>query len=779
MNQQPLCLTIDPFSVRQYREELPQLEQRFSNFWAGITYDARLISCTRRFSFAPIRQRLRQQTSPLDDLRDLLPMLVSAQDGAGDGAALTSLVQKRLATYERATAALQDAPAVHAAFRAMATGASDATTLAVVADGCRRALWPWRWLKNYRRAYEVMEREGNPLGIQHYFVAWPSEYTDAEAVRSVLKGTFLLPDVQIAPLPPLFHGKYREMATYLAPLDEGRPYLRVIHAFDVRGDWDLGSMQELLGGEEEVAVALDVTTLPRAKAQRATTDAFNVLEGALTARNAVKDARSERAYRDVSYAMNQLDVQQLHEVAYAILVQAPSVRDLNRITQTLRDRMGARLKLDVLSGTQGEYLKLFTTTPSKQIAAPLIRRNALSEHVAAKTPWGIRKSDRTTGTLWGFDPHDQLPFHYDLFGRTGTDNPHLLMLGKAGSGKTVTLGALALRQAVAGHQVIMFDPVGKCEWLCEAVGGGATYYHLANEVAINILDPLSTSLNRQKSHVERKLSMILGRSIHHGTGVQLHPRLLTNAERGALEAALASTRIYGPDGVFLAQMDDETAPLLSDLVVALRETNRPTGHALAEEISDIALQSQAHLFDRQTTLKWDFGSDVVAYNLNNADKALLPMYLDHGFAALNHYVRSPERRARNQKLVCVIDEFGVMSQIESLKAEVAYDTKEWRNYGAAMWSADQNASTYMGGSGNAQDFSNQTTNNTAVKLFGRQEGTDANLLAEAYPELSPSDIAAIRTAGPGEFVGIFGTNEVHHLRVQLTDQETPYFIRKG
>ena len=85
----------------------------------------------------------------------------------------------------------------------------------------------------------------------------------------------------------------------------------------------------------------------------------------------------------------------------------------------------------------------------------------------------------------------------------------------------------------------------------------------------------------------------------------------------------------------------------------------------------------------------------------------------------------------------------------------------------------------MGGSGNAQDFSNQTTNNTAVKLFGRQEGTDANLLAEAYPELSPSDIAAIRTAGAGEFVGIFGTNEVHHLRVQLTDQETPYFIRKG
>ena len=91
----------------------------------------------------------------------------------------------------------------------------------------------------------------------------------------------------------------------------------------------------------------------------------------------------------------------------------------------------------------------------------------------------------------------------------------------------------------------------------------------------------------------------------------------------------------------------------------------------------------------------------------------------------------------------------------------------------------QNAATYMGGSGDAQDFSNLTANNTAIKLIGRQEGTDARLLAEAMGGLlTPSHIATLRTAQAGEFIGIFG-NEVHHLRVQLTDQEHPYFIRKG
>jgi len=775
-----LSFTIEPFYLAQFRDSAASLESRFANFWAGVTYDARLISCTRRFSFAPIRQRLRQQTGPLDDLRELTPLLEAALATPAASDPLIALVRKRLTTYERATTSLRDQAAVHAALQSVVQGTTDRATIALLLDGCQRAMWPWRWLKNYRRAYEVMERDGNPLGVEHYFLAWPNEYTDAEAVRSVLKSTFLLPDVQATPLPPLFQGRYREAATHLAPLDPGRPFLRVIHAFDVRGDWDLASMQELLAGDYELAVMMDVKTLPRSKAQRATTDAYNVLEGALTARNAVKDSRAERAFQDVSYAMHHLDTQNLHEIAYAILLQAPTVRELNRTTQALRDTLGARLRLDVMSGAQAEYLKLFTTASTKEIAAPIIRRNGLSENVAAKTMWGIRKSQRTTGTWWGYDPYERLATHYDLFGATGTDNPHLLMLGKAGSGKTVTLGVLALRQAVAGHQVIFFDPVGKCEWLCEAVGGGATYYHLEGDVAINVLDPLSTQLNRQKGHVERKLSMVLGRSVMQGTGVQVVPREWSNAERGALDAALVSTRIYGPDGSFLAQMDDETAPLLSDLVLALRETRRPVADLLADEIEDIALQSQAHLFNARTTLKWDFSSDVVCYNLNNADKALLPLYLDHGFAAINHYVRSAARKLRRQKLVCIIDEYGVMSQVESLKAEVAYDTKEWRNYGAGMWTCDQNAATYMGGTGDGKDFANLTTNNTGVKLIGRQEGTDATLIADAFGDvLSPSDIAALRTAGPGEFIAIFGNNEVHHLRVQLTDQETPYFIRRG
>lgn len=83
----------------------------------------------------------------------------------------------------------------------------------------------------------------------------------------------------------------------------------------------------------------------------------------------------------------------------------------------------------------------------------------------------------------------------------------------------------------------------------------------------------------------------------------------------------------------------------------------------------------------------------------------------------------------------------------------------------------------MGGRSDASAFAKLTVNNTQIKLLGRQEGDDLAMLDVAYGHvLTAGDLAALQTAGAGEFIGIFG-NDVHHLHIQLTDQEAPYFIR--
>lgn len=762
--------TIEGFNIMAYRGQLQQLEARFSNFWGSITYPARIISTTRKFSFIEKRQALRQQINPLDDLRELATVLETQNQTA-----IEAHINLRREALQRAFINDHQKTASN-----LLTSHLDTQTIHQITKYTYTALWRWRWLKNYRRLYELLEETAPPLGINHYFHCWPNESSDPDVMSSVLKEIFLLGRVITKPMPALFTGEYLPELTYLRPTQQGQPFLRVMHAYDVRGEWDLATFNDLLNTDNEIAIAIDIDTLGRGTAQRKTQDAHTILTQAIYGKNAVKDARSERALRDVNYTMQRLDQQNLHEVAYFFLLQAPSVRALDKQTQAIKDKLGVRMRLDVLAGSQHQYLKIFTNTPTKDIDAHIPRKNSLSENIASKIPWGIKKNSNTDGIIWGEDIFEKMPIHYNLFGDNGTDNGHFLMLGQSGSGKTVALSTLALRLAVEGCQVVYFDPVGKVQWLAEAVGKGASYQEVSTSAAVNILDPISSDITTQIAHVTRKLAVILGRVIPDGERVAYTPRDLNNFEIGALDLALQHPKIYGENGANLKTMNSENAPLLEQLAEVLKTVEVEEAPRLAEEIRLKVTGSQGKIYNRKTTLSWDFKADVCCYNWLKADKALLPVYYDHAFATLDAYVRSEERKKRKQPLVVIIDEYGFMSQIKALQSFVAMATKTWRNYNAAMGTCDQNAATYMGGEGGtAAQFAAYTTNNTALKFFGRQQGSDVQLLREAFNYLlSEGDLQRLLTSTEGQFIAIFN-NQVQRLKIELTGDEKTYFIRSN
>jgi len=774
---------IEPYQLASYRDSLDGLESRQTNFWASYTHPSRLISRTRHFSFEPIRQELRLRSAPLDDLRELIPCLEAAleQPTGPRMSEVQERVRRRLDALHRATAILRNAKEVQAVLTRLADGYGTPAHVQTLLDGCTYAVWRWRWYANYRRAYHVMEQDDPPLAIDHFFLTWVDDYTNVEALQQTLKHTFLLPDITSAPLPALFYGRYQEEATYLAPEEPGQPFMCVLTGWDTRGDWDLTSLSGLLMSDHQLALAVDIHTLPRGKAIRATTNAWNVLKESVSGQYAVKDARAERAFHAVNHVMDQLDVQSLHEVAFAVLLQAPTLEALNREAQTLRDGLGMRLRLDRVAGAQAEYLKFFLPVPASTITAPVVRRNTLSHGVAVKTPWGIRKSTRLVGAQWGYDSNEGMPIHYNPWGATGVENTHLMMVGKSGSGKTVTLQALALRQAVEGNQIIMFDPVGKCKLLCDAVGAGAIYHDVETDAAINILDPLTRDPGRQLDYVTSKLSIILGRALNEGGRIRFLLRELDNFEIGAIDQALQTEGVYGMGHRRLRTLRADNAPLLEDLVAGLKQVATdlalPQAEHLAREIELRVLGSRANIFNAHTTLTWDFSADVVAYNFKEADPALLPLYYAHGFEALNRWVRSPERKRRRQPLIAIIDEYYFMASVKALESYVALATKTWRNYSAAMWTADQNSTTYFGKAGNESEWAAFTTNNTLLKFFFRQEGSEAEVLGHAYQDhLAPEDIQTIKTSGKAECIAMLG-DEVHKLTIQLTDQEAYFFLR--
>lgn len=624
------------------------------------------------------------------------------------------------------------------------------------------AFWRWRWLKEYRDAYRAYQKEGQPLAIDHYAIFWPGGNLQPAALQQQLRQVFHLPGVRQAPLDRLIPGRYAVEPTYLRPLTPGLHYLTVLTAWDTRGAWDLLSWMPLLFGQYELALAVDITTLRRDQAIRRTTDAWRVLSDTATDRN-IKDARAERGVRDAEYALQRLDQQQLHEVCYALLLAAPTPDLLEEQAQEVQSSLGAHMRFERVYGAQGEYAKLFTPLPRGAIKAPTVERNTLSEMIAAKTPWTLRKSGRNQGLMFGYDRTEGLPILFDLWGETGFENAHLTMIGKAGSGKTVTLLALALRAAVAGTQVIFFDPVGKGRLLTKAIGPrGARYYDLGQQVALNLLDRVSDELSRQLTAVQRKLELALNIGRDQG-----QPRELNNFEKGVIDQALPG--LYA---------DPEVTPLLSDLVAALRSVEAPRARdiadSLATEIELLLLGSRAGVFNAATTLRWDFSSDVTVYNFQHLDPSMLSMIYDHGFTALDRFIES--RPPDAPPVLVVMDEFGYMARVPALEGYVAWATKRWRNFRAAMWTADQNSTTYFGQEGLPAQWGPFITNNTLIKILMRQEGQEAEVLRTAYgDQLADEHISLIRAFGPGECIAMLG-NTIHHLVFHLSELEENYFL---
>ncbi len=634
--------------------------------------------------------------------------------------------------------------------------------------------WRWRWTKHYRRMYDTLEQVEPLLTIEHYLLYQPATPLSPAVLANTIQEQFLLPAVTPAPLPPLIVGRYREHASWLEPLDgPGQPYLRVLTTWDVRGEWHFGSWRSLLMGDWELAVCIDATTLSQETADRRGTDVYGALAGTLGGPHATFDQRSERALAAVQTAMHALDRQSLHEVAYAVLLRAPSLDHLDAQTHRLRAALGSRLKLDVVPGGQGAYARLFTPVPASQIAAPLIRRNTLSHGLACKLPWLVRKTARETGVCFGYDRVEGLPILYDVFGSTEHDNAHLLAIGQPNAGKTIALSALALRHATAGAQVIYLDPIGKCRLLCDAVGEQAAYVEVDTGGSLNILDRASADLGTQRAAIERRLSIVLGRPDYGGGRAGVRPRELTNFEVGALDGCLAE--LYG---------DAAHTPILGDLVRALRGlADRPgleervvtAGAELAAEIAAVLLGSRGALLNAPTTIRWDFHAPVTGYSFANivtADQALLPLIYDLAWEALDRYVRT--RPATAPPLIIIIDELAYMSVVPELQTHVALSCKTYRNFRAFLWTADQDAATYFGADGRGSRDEQRIAGNSFIKLLFRQEGQGAAILAHAYEQLADEHVQAIRTAPQGHLIALFG-DEVHPLVMQLTDGEVQAF----
>ena len=748
--------------------------RRIGQCFATFTYPTRVVALSRPFDMAAPLGRLDASIAALRRIAAVAPLLSEAIAAWVDDpcAPHPSAVWEGLEAQGRAS--LTDALG-----EALRTArATTRRELAVrrwqgVAEALERALWKLPWQDEMHRFYTA-------LGARHLrsatylLLLWPPPEVSPQAIQATLQQTLRSEVRLLDALPSMIRCPYVEQDGCLVPEEPGAPYLTALTSYDMRGDWSLRTLHPLLDATYDVAIAIDIETLPRHGAQRLAEMAHTT--ATVTGRDrTMKDARGERVALHADYVLHQLPHQALHNVQVSLLVGGDTPEALETNATTTATKLGASLRLMRLRGAQGELVKFFSAAPARAIDVPHKTRNVLSEGVGcAAGVLTYHRGSTTDGLLWGIDAARRSAVFYHLFQQRQAG--HMLILGTTGYGKTVYINTITARAAaVEGYRVIGIDDFDNGPRVARAFAPGARCYNLNLQTPLNLCDIVYGAdaeggwLPNQVGHMVGQIAMMLASPVTRPDGTNgFAPMVFDSITAGLLDAAL--TELYEP-------LDPDTPldamPLLDELIRILASYDEPEAQQLARMIRmrlygphrSHRLTTFGACFNRHTAVRWDFDHDITYYNTAGADpanRALL--YMQFMGAALRWMRR---RRDRWRPTLLVIDEFGHIAQMEAMATMAATIVKVARKYGIALLVADQNVGTFLDPDRRAGNY---IWGNTVGKIFFHMEANEARRVAANLPALAPVHTDFITNAGAGQCVAVF-RNTVSMLNNELGPQE--------
>ena len=756
-------------------------ERYLGDYWAGITYPTRLWGFSQQFRMGPAIARIVRQLGPLRQLRDAArPLLdaIAAREAGDVGAPADPVYtfgQLDAAAQRVLLDAFADNQQLHRALAVDSTAA-----WAVVADALYGQLWRLPWQAEQTRFYEALER-GHLRAASYLLLAWAPPEDSVGAVQAAIQSHVGRRVQRVEQLPAVLSGPYTEQAMRLVPEQRGQPFFTVLHAYDARGTWDLSTLHALLHAPFDVALAIDIQTPPRHRAQRSAELAHTTAR-MLARDSALKDARGERILRDADVVLHALTEQNLHDVAISVLVAGETPEALEVNAADIASRLGSNLRLTRIAGVQGELLKFWSGTPTHAIAAPIQTRNMLSHAVGCCA--GIITFHRASGTegmLWGLDARRWAPLFLDLFGGATNQAAHMVILGKTGYGKSWFLNVVTLRAAaIEGWKVVAIDAFRNGARIERAALHGARCHRIGMGSSVNILDWAfdgrvdPQALANQVLHVIGQLAYILGTANTTEGGAFLVPRAFTTDERGVLNRAVQQLYADVP-----ADATPDEMPLLSDLVVQLEASTVAEAHAIARSLRLMlfgeedpqrctALTTEGQLFNRPTTIDWNVRDAITYYDFSEVQEQWQPLLYAQQLGAFNRYMRDPFRDLR-VKTLFIIDEFAFLARI-AVVATLAWEiSKTARKYGVALLVADQNPLTFL------DDGMNQAIlENATAKILFHLDDAPARQMQTVITDLSDDHVRYLTHANPGECVAVFG-NDVYAMIVESTPMETRAF----
>src|SRR4051812_37420048 len=357
-------LQLSSFPIEQ-ASSLEHVEHKLGDWFATLSYPVRLLAFSRAFDLRPAIGRLLRDQRELNHLARLVGPLMRSIDAllAGDGQAAPAAAIAALGADELGLLLdlFRNEPPLQ---RLLLGGAGDADAgvrWASLADALDSLLWRLPWMKEQLRFYEELQRR-HLRSASYILITWEPDDVSASAIVGTLRQATGRSVQLLSELPPFLDGAYLTQPFTLKPEKLSAPWLTAALSYEVQGELDATTLHTLLNERYDVALAIDVVTLRKEKAQRVAELAYNASR-LLAADTKMLDTRAVGVRSSAERVSHELKRQSLHTVQLALLVSGASEEELAANYATSEKKLGTQIKWFRPPYQQDELLKFFSTTP--------------------------------------------------------------------------------------------------------------------------------------------------------------------------------------------------------------------------------------------------------------------------------------------------------------------------------------------------------------------------------------------------------------------------------
>ncbi len=451
-------------------------------------------------------------------------------------------------------------------------------------------------------------------------------------------------------------------------------------------------------------------------------------------KGAPRDPVRETALKDIEELRDNLTQgsERFFQFALYVTLYAPSLKELDKITQQVEGLFGSKLVYSRRALWQAE--QGFNSTLPLGNDELQIYFNMNSSPVASSFPFMSAELTSDDGILYGINRHNN---SLVLFDRFSLQNANSVVFATSGAGKSYAVKLEVLRSLMMGTDVIIIDPEMEYKHLSSAVGGSYVNISLNSEAKINPFD-LPRPVGDVKAGDIIRSAVITLKGL-----MRLMLGNLTHQEDSLIDRALLETYAK-KDITASSDLSQVEPPIMSDFQEVL--AGMEGGDSLVLRLKKYTEGTFAGLFNSPTTV--DMGNQLVVFSVRDLEDELRPIAI---YTIVN-YIWNVVRSKMKKRLLVIDEAWWLMQNEDSAKFIFAL-VKRCRKYYLGVTTITQDVNDFLN-----SPYGQAIVTNSSLQLLLKQSPAAIDKIASTFL-LTEGEKYLLLECGVGE--GIFFAGAKH------------------